>query len=374
MTRVVRKQSITMVLGVLGLVVAGAALVWLASSARQTEPENLPPARIAKVTTKVLRPQPWKESFRTFGVVRPLEEVDIAIDFAATVRKVHFEEDQRVEAGAVLIEFDPGKRQLKLEQADAVVEDAKVRLTKARQDMERATTLHRRDVITNEEFQQSQTNLNSAEAQLAEALAARRLAQREVDENVLRSPASGLVASRSVEPGETVMPGKTLGTVQVVDMVRVVTYVSERDINSLRVGAEAAVTSAGVRGRRYEARIESIGTTADPQTGNFPVKITVQNENGLLRDGMTARVRLEGIPVSDALLVPRTALADRNRRRVVYKVVDGKAVETEPVLVLTLGESYLVLDGLAADDEIILDGHAGIIDGSPVETVSGGGA
>ena len=83
---------------------------------------------------------------------------------------------------------------------------------------------------------------------------------------------------------------------------------------------------------------------------------------------------LQGITVDNALILPRTALADRNRRRVVYVVRDGRAVETQPVLAIDTGETYLVLDGLAAGDEVILGGDAEIIDGTPVEPVSGGGS
>ncbi len=372
MGRIISRHSITAVIGIGVLVIASVALMLLVSRPGRTQSEK-PSSRVAQVTTQVLTPQPWQESFRTYGVVKPVEEIDLAIDFAATVETVHFEEGQRVEAGTKLIEFDPRKRQLKLEQANAVVDDARVRLNEARNDLQRAVKLRQGGVVTTDEHQQCEANYRSTEARLAEALAAQALAQRELDENTLLSPVSGLVASRSVEPGETVMPGEALAKVQVVETVRVVTYVSERDINSLRVGATAAVAAAAAPGELYGARIESLGATADSKTGNFSVKLTVSNEHGLLRDGMTARVTLQGITVDDALIVPRTALADRNRRRVVYVVRDGKAVEIQPALAIDTGEAYLVLAGLSAGDEVILNGDAEIIDGTPVEPVSGSG-
>jgi multidrug efflux pump subunit AcrA (membrane-fusion protein) len=55
--------------------------------------------------------------------------------------------------------------------------------------------------------------------------------------------------------------------------VRVRVHVGEREVNDLRVGAVAEVSSAGVPGRVYQARIEAVGIKADPQTGNFPVKV-----------------------------------------------------------------------------------------------------
>ena len=198
-------------------------------------------------------------------------------------------------------------------------------------------------------------------------MAAQRLAERELTESRVLSPVSGIVDRRLVEPGETVMPGQLLGSVQVVDRVRVRVHVGEREVNDLRVGAVAEVRSAGVPGRVYQARIEAVGIKADPQTGNFPVKLTLSNEDGLLRPGMTARVQLQGLTHSDTLLIPDEALVDRRRRRVVYVVRDGKAVEVEPLLRASVGDEIPVLGGLHPGDRLVVAGMEQLIDGSPVK-------
>jgi membrane fusion protein (multidrug efflux system) len=119
----------------------------------------------------------------------------------------------------------------------------------------------------------SQVALRRVTARYEDALAAQRLAERELTESRVLSPVRGIVDRRLVEPGETVMPGQLLGSVQVVDRVRVRVHVGEREVNDLRVGAVAEVRSADVPGRVYQARIEAVGIKADPQTGNFPVKV-----------------------------------------------------------------------------------------------------
>jgi RND family efflux transporter MFP subunit len=149
----------------------------------------------------------------------------------------------------------------------------------------------------------------------------------------------------------------------------VVTYVTEKDINHLRLGSEATVTTPGVQGRTYTARIESLGAKADPSTGNFSVKLAIGNADGLLRPGMTARVTLPGLQYENAILIPDAALVDRNRRRVAYKVVAGKAVEVEPVVTLSAGDQVHVLAGLQAGDQLIIGGLANVVDGTPVKVV-----
>ena len=323
--------------------------------------------RIPKVKTITLEPEAWTQSIRTYGVIEPAEEVDITIDFSATVRSVTFKEGQRIEAGATLMEFDARKRSLRLQQAESVVSDARAGLNRARGKLQRRRALFENRNIGVEEYRLSMADFDSAKARFEQALAARKLAERELGETTLSSPVGGVVARRAVEPGQTVMPGTQLATIQTVDTVRAVAHVTEKDVNALRVGAEAEVTTPGVRGVLYPARIESIGAKADPRTGNFAVKLTVANNDGLLRDGMTARVEIEGVSISDTLLVPRRALVDRRLHRVVYTVVEGRAVEVEPVFAATIGDRLPVLDGLDAGDRLIVDGLESVIDGTRVE-------
>ena len=327
--------------------------------------ETLAP-RVPQVRTMVLQPQPWLPSIRAYGVIEPIEEVDITSGFPATVKAVGFREGEAVAAGAVLIEFDRHKRNLRLQGAEAHLKDARAAMDEARDTFERHRKLYQESTVSRARFRVAEAALLSARARTEQALANRNLARREVQETRLVSPVAGVVVLRAVEPGEKVLAGAVLGTIQTTGAVRVVTYVSEKDINAVRVGSEARVTSPGVRGREYEGRIDLIGFRADPRTGNFPVKLTVANDDGLLRHGMTAEVVLRGLQYDDSLVIPRAALVDRDRRRVVYTLVDGRAMEVEPALTMGIGDMLRVLDGLAAGDELIVDGLDTLAHGAAV--------
>ena len=330
------------------------------------------PPRVARVHTVTLAPTPWLQSIHAYGVVEPIEEVDITTDFPGTVRTVAFLEGQPVAAGAVLVEFDRHKRRLRLEEAEAGLRDVKAALDEARETFERYRKLLAEGTASRARFRETESAFLSTRARMEQALANRNLARREVQETRLVSPVSGVVVARSVEPGETVLAGTVLGTVQTTRAVRVVTHVSEKDINAVRIGSTARVTTPGVRGRRYEGRVDLIGFKADPRTGSFPVKLTVANDDGLLRDGMTADVVLEGLEYTDALVIPRNALVDRDRRRVAYVAVDGRAVEVEPVLAMGIGDTLRVLDGLEAGDVLIVGGVDGVADGARIEVAGEG--
>ena len=332
--------------------------------------------RIPKVRAVELAPETWTETIRTYGVFEAAEEVDLSVDFSATVKRVRFREGGRVSAGEPLLELDRGERQLLLDRAQQSVEQIQAQLDRARGTLRRAEDLFVADSISREDYEQARAEVRSLAARYGEAVAARRLAQRDLGETTLASPVTGRVVRRRVEPGETVLPGQVLGVVQTADVLRVVTFVTEREVNALSVGAPAQVTTPGVRGRVYPARVESVAAQAEAATGNFTVKLTVQNDDGLLRAGMTARVELEGLSFDQVLLIPAGATVDRGRRRVVYVAEAGVAREVEPVLAATLEDRLPVLTGLTAGDVLITTGLEDLVDGSRIEiapTTAAGG-
>ena len=333
--------------------------------AREEEPE----LRIAEVEIRVLQEQPWAEMISSFGVIDAAKEISISVDFSERVKKVHFEEGDRIKVGQLLIELDRRKQELRLARFRTSLKEAKATLTNAQATLKRQVTLYAKRNISLSKLEEAQLTFKTASARYGEALAAVQIGERELADRRITSPADGQVAKRSVEPGETVSPGASLIVIQVVDAVRVITYVTEKDINHLSVGSEAIVTTPGVQGRTYSARIESLGTKADPDTGSFSVKLAIPNTEGLLRPGMTARVNLQGLQYQDAILIPDSALVDRNRRRVAYKVVEGKAVQVEPVVALSTIDSVHVLSGFQAGDQLIVKGIINIADGTPVNVI-----
>jgi len=324
----------------------------------------------ALVTVATLATGTWTESFRAYGVVEAAEEVDVSTDAAGTVRSVTCNEGKQVKEGAEIVAFEAAERGLQVQQAKASIEGARARLDQARKAAQRARTLYADRVIPGVEADAAEAELRQATAQLDGALAGHRLAQHQLAKAAVLSPVTGVVVRQNVDVGEAVMPGHPLCTIQVVDTVRVVTYVTEREINALRVGAQFKVHSPGAPGHELVGRIESLAAQADRRTGNFPVKLAVANQDGLLRPGMSARVELRGIEHPEALLLPAAALVDRHRKRVVYRVVDGRAQEVEPVLGATAGERLPVLRGLAAGDQVIVSGLEHVTEGTEVEVTT----
>lgn len=329
-------------------------------------PEAQARAEPVPVVVHTLQEREWQGSVNTFGVIEAFEEVSVAAELSGTVSAVHVQEGDTVAAGQLLLELDPHKRRLAAQQAEQELQRSRTALQEARLKLERRSELAQRESVSREVLDTAQLAVDSAVAAYQQALASHRLAQRELADTQIFSPTDGLVDVRAVEVGEPVQAGASLVTLQAVHGLRVHTWVSEADVLRIRPGNAATVEVAGLAGKRFGAQVQWVGVNADPQTGNFPVKLVLEEGASALRPGMTARVALSASSMADVLLLPEEALVDRQRRRVVFVVENGVARQREPLLAAGLSNRLQILDGLAAGDAVVVEGQGRLLDGSPV--------
>ena len=332
-------------------------------------------APVVDVTVQELNIQVWQGNIRTFGVVEALEEVNVAAELSGTVQAVHVNEGDPVEAGQLLLELDPQKRQLALQQSEQQVNRTRAALEEAQLKLQRRRNLSEQETISKEVLDNAQLTVDAATATYQQALVSQQLAERELADTRIYSPTTGLVDIQAVEVGEAVMVGASLITLQAMQGLRVHTWVSEADIRHIRAGGKARVIASGLAGREFRGSIEWVGVSADPDTGNFPVKLILTDETDTLRPGMTATAVLEGINIPDVLLLPESALVDRDRRRVVF-IVEQDGLQNiarlrEPLLAAGFGHRLHILDGVAPGDLVVTSGQRQLLEGTTVNIQSG---
>jgi len=335
--------------------------------------------RTPQVEVLRLQPSDWQHTIQVYGVVEAAGEVAVAVETAGTVARVLFREGQRVTNGDLLLELEHDRQNLRVARAQATVASAAAALQEAASTLKRRRGLAAKSAVSKELLESGEVALRRAAAAHDDALAALALAERALADSRVLSPVDGIIDTRAVEPGEIVLPGQVLATIQAVASLRVRSFVAEREVNFLSAGTTATVTSPGVRGRVYQATVESVGVMADPRTGNFPIKLTLGDADGdgLLRPGMTARVDLQGLLERDRLLIPGSAVVDRRRRKVVYLAVKQDeaqvAREVRPLLRAAVGDRVPVIDGLSTGDRLIISGLEYVKDGSPITVIESGG-
>lgn len=355
------------------LLMSSVCFLLIQSCSESDSTTSEPTRRLVSVKTVYVQPDTWSHSFKSYGIVWPAEEYDIGVKVAATVEQVLFREGETINAGDVLLKLDDNKLKLTVEAASANVEQARANLEEAKSTYERNKAVYQSGVISEHAYLQSETKYKSSKAMLSHALSSLEITQTELASSTLKSPVSGVVTGRNVESGQTVAPSDRLGTIRVRDALRVKTFVSQKDINYLQIGALVSVTSPAVPGRVFPGRIDQLASSAETDTGNFEVGVLIDDAGNLLRDGMSATVEFQEPPKQHVLAIPREAVVDRHRKLIVYRVVDNVARETAPVFGIGNNQFLPVLSGLDSGDEIIVNNLQLVSDGQSIERAADNG-
>lgn len=244
--------------------------------------------------------------------------------------------------------------------AQAQVAQAKNAKALAERITERARTLQKEGAGTEAEVQQAETALAQArnEEQRAVAALAAIGGANGSSEYVLRSPADGTVIERNVAVGAAVSTAgeKPLITVGDLSTVWVVAEIFEQDLAPVKVGAEATIQVLALKRRTYTGTISKMTSIVDPLTRAAQARIELDNSDGALKPGMSARVFVRGSGAG-AVEIPASALVARRDQFFVFvRQADGSFIEREVAVADQHGEHATVTNGLEPDNEIVTEG------------------
>jgi len=333
-----------------------------------SDPPTQPDAAGARSVVEVTEAASAHDRFtvRVLAELQPASEHTIAVGTPGRVRSVAVDVGARVEEGAVLFRLDPRRDGLTLDRARANARRAAVDLQRAERDLLRVQALHRDGAGTRDSVEQAQTRVDLATAAVADAKAVGRLARHDLAEGTVRAPTAGIVARRSVEDGQRVLPGESLMVLD-AEALEVVTWISERDVGGIVVGDVARVHS--VRGAVWAATVTEIGRRSDGRTGNFRLRLRLEPDVDV-RAGLTVEVELSVRAERPLVTIPERALVSRDRRLAAFVVDDGVARRVFPKLGPPHDGSVPVFSGIEPGESVVVSGASGVVDGARLEVTA----
>jgi len=302
------------------------------------------------------------------------------------VQKRLFTEGADVKEGEPLFKIDPAPYQAALESAQAQLTRAEANLESAKALGERYTKLIESSAISRQEYDDAIVKVKTAMADVAAARAMVKTARINVDYTTVTAPIAGRIGRAEVTEGAYVQQvGATLlATVQQLDRVYVdMTWSSAEALRMRRalesgelqtVGGEAVVTIILEDGRDYGSpgTLQFTDVSVDQTTGSLSLRAVVPNPKGELLPGMFVRARLDEGKHPGAILVPQRAVTRDQSGRPAALVVDkdGKVERRQIVTDRAINDSWLVIQGLAVGDRVIVEGLQKVRPGAQVTTVA----
>lgn len=354
---------------VIGLL-AGGALVGLgAYAAWPSAPEAAggpppggggPPPAAVRVAEASIRPlQPRVE---VTGRLAASRRAEVSAQVAGNLVEVPVEAGSRLVAfETVLARVDSTIPDQLLREAEAAVREAEAAVARRKSDVEQLERIFAARSGNSRELSDARTEFEAAEARLAGAIAERDRRQTDVDRLAVTAPFDGLVVSKMAEVGRWVDPGDPLVEIVSRGTIDAVVDVPERLIDALRVGDRAyvAVEAAGQGSSPLEITGEVFAITPDGSgpSRTFPVKIRLDDREGLLKAGMSVTAGFgTGEPVP-SLVVPRDAVLFHPRGAEVWvSLLARDAAEDDPPIALPVAVRVLFGDGPDFAVEVLGEG------------------
>lgn len=287
------------------------------------------------------------------GSLRAVNQASVKARVGGEVREVLVREGEAVQSGQVLIKMDTSDYQARLEQAKGALSAARGQLDIATKARDNNKALLEKGFISKNAFENAESQFNIAKANVESAKGALDVAQKALGDTVIRAPISGLVSSRSVQPGEKVSPDNRLLDVVDLRQMEMEAAVPAPDITHITLGQDVQVKVEGLS-TPLSGKVIRINPSTQAGSRSILTYIRIANPQGALRVGMFGEAQLTIASKARVLTVPQAAIQTAAGSSYVYAIENGKLVQ-KPVTLGMRGD-----DGEGGAVEIVKGLEAGV--------------
>ena len=307
-----------------------------------------------------------------------LKEVEVRGQVSGVITGIYFMEGKEVHSGDKLYEIDRRKYQAAFEEAQSNVKIAEDNFEKVQRDANRYTDLAKQDAIAEQLLDHALTDLKNARQQLNAANSELTKAKTDFEYSLIKAPFDGTIGFSNVKLGALITPGQTLLNVISSDNPIGVDFeITENELGRFQHLNNALISNNDSTFRitlpnnaiyPYSGKISVIDRAVDPQTGSIRVRITVVNNDKILKPGMSCKVMVLNDNSGQQLLVPFKAVLEQLGEYFVFVVKENKVSQLKISLGPRVLSNVIVLKGLEGGETIVVDGIQKLHDGSPVTT------
>jgi membrane fusion protein, multidrug efflux system len=367
----ISKNTASRVLGgVAPVVLLGLALAGCGQSPQPPAAAAAPPVTVAQPVKRTVTD--WDEFTGRFDAV---EEVQVRARVGGFVTNVAFKDGDMVHAGDLLYIIDPRPFEAVAAQADGQLADARAKTELAKRELDRGLNLVQTSAVSEQVVDQRRQALQAAHAAETIAEGALKAAQLNVEFTHVVAPLSGRVSRHLVSVGNLVSGSDNgaatlLTTIVSMDPIYIyfdvdeATYLKNNRLwfegkrpSSRDTANPVQVTLTGETKPSHDGHMDFIDNRLDVSTGTLRSRAVIENHDLSILPGQFGRVQLIGSSPYEALLLPDTAIATDQSRKIVFVVKADDTVEARAVVLGPLDEGLRVIrEGLKPEDKVIVDG------------------
>ncbi len=306
---------------------------------------------------------------QTIGAV----DIEIRARVAGWLKSLNFKEGTEVKAGTLLYTIDTSELEQSVAEAKGRLAQAQTLLSRAESDVNRYTPLAAAGAVSQRDLERALAEAGSRKGEVEAAQASLNLAEINMGYATIAAPVDGLIGISAARVGDFVgrPPNPViLNTISRIDSIHVRFSITEQQYLELARRRQADAKTAEERTQRELQLILADGTQyplpghitltqrqVDPATGTLQFEASFPNPNRILRPGQFAKIRAVVDEQKNALVVPSRAITELQGQSLIYTVgKDGKVAMHRVDLGPQAGSLTVIASGIAAGDQVIVDG------------------
>jgi len=322
------------------LILVAIILIFFAFSKAASQPKY----KLSKVERNTI-----VETVEASGVINPVKTISIGSQVSGMIKELYVDYNSQVTKGQLLAQIDPSLFQAQVEQAQGTLSSARANYQKTKSmliydeaNYKRYKTLYAKRYVAKSDldlaeatYNADRASLNAMSAQIAQASATLQNNLTNLRYTKIISPVNGVVVSRAIDIGQTVAASfqtPTLFTVaQDLTQMQIEVSVSEADIGKIKVGQEVEYTLDGYPDDTFKGKVSQvrISPTTVSNVVTYTVIVSVNNDNEILKPGMTANASIITNKKTDAICVENAAL-----RYTPVEITEGKKYKVQGIWLL----------------------------------------
>ncbi len=347
----------------------------LATAAAMTSCSDKPKTELETYTVE---PTTITETVTATGTMESVTQVDVGTQVTGIIDKLYADYNDEVKKGQLLAELEKTTLDAELKSSNANVMSAKSTFEYAQRNYERDKALHNEKLISDYEYQTSLHEYEVAKQSYDKALADRVRAAKNLNYTEIYSPIDGVVISREVEVGQTVVSSMNVANLYVIadlDNMQVVGNVDEADIGKVKEGQHVTFTVDAYTNDVFDGRVTQVrlNPTTTSNVVTYEVIVAAENPEHKLIPGMTANLTIYTLELNDVFAIPLKALRftpettgedmpaavplKEKAKNSVWVLRDNQLIETAVELGVSTSINQEIKSGLKKGDKVTLQYH-----------------
>lgn len=292
--------------------------------------------------------------------VEAVAQSTVSAQTSGRITELPFDVNDLVPQGAVIVRVTDTEQKARLQKAQGAMTEAQSRFDEQQKELARIKDIHSKGLVAKAALDLAQANFNAAKARQDQAVAAVAEAQEQLEQTVVRAPYTGILQARYVELGELAVPGKPLLKGLSLEHLRLVTQVPQQQLAQVRQSLSAQIVLANGKHIALGQPKLVISPQANRASHSFQLRVDLpkadHSADGLL-PGSWQTLQLQ-IGTAEHMHIAKTSVLWRGEQSMVFRQ-QGEGSVLQPVRVQAVdANTYRVISGLHAGDQIASDAHA----------------